>query len=178
MTYMRLINGQLAYHVKRKAEFFQFFHTRYNLYKQIYNYHVTKAIEYMIRDALLEANSFLQIERALDDPELYLTLTDGILDRIRSAPGLDRAKQILNRIDRRQFYKMKKSMSTEPTLSDLEGLVNPIVQKVQINYGLGEENPLTKIPFHNDSNEVFYLSEFEMILPSTFQETSYRIFSD
>jgi HD superfamily phosphohydrolase len=179
MNYMRLMDGQLVHHVKRRAELFQFFHTRYSLYKQIYNHHITKAIEYMLVDAIIEANPYLELEKTLNDIDLYLTLTDSILDRIKTAPGLERSKSLLKRIDKRQFYKLVKTLPEKPTAADLAGVEQPIVQQVTVNYGTGRLNPLTRVPFYDDSGQIFNLKDFEcrMLLPKRFEESEYRIFT-
>ena len=86
----------------------QLFHTRYSLFKQIYLHKATKAIEYMITDALAEAGiapcclgpltrtvvglTLLsccccrsdagwnrRISNAIDDPREYVKLTDFVL---------------------------------------------------------------------------------------------------
>lgn len=41
-----------------------------------------KAIEYMLCDALVEADSILGISKSIDNPEDYLQLNDTILNQI------------------------------------------------------------------------------------------------
>jgi len=43
---------------------------------QVYSHRVSKAVEFMITDALLAADPCLQISAAIEDPERYCQLTD------------------------------------------------------------------------------------------------------
>lgn len=178
-SYIKVIDGQIAYNIKRIPELYQFYHTRYNLYKQIYHHPTTKAVEYMLVDAIINANSLLKIEESLNDIEKYIELNDGILDRIRLS-NIDKSKQIIKKIDQRKFYKYIKTTINYPIPDELLNINRPLIQKLTINYGLGNQNPLLKIPLYSDDQDkqLFYLSENQcpLILPNCFQETSYRIF--
>ena len=52
----RVINGEVCYNQKVYQDLLQVFHTRYKLFKDTYTHRVCKAIDFMIVDALLEAN--------------------------------------------------------------------------------------------------------------------------
>lgn len=56
----RVINGQVCYNQKIYYELAQVFHTRYKLFKDTYTHRVCKAIDYMVVDALLLANSYFK----------------------------------------------------------------------------------------------------------------------
>jgi len=180
--YTKLFDNRLAYHVKRKSSIFQLFHSRYTLYRDICNHHISKAVEYMLVDALVEANGLLRLDRALEDPELYTALNDNVLDIIRTSTGEEyrSSKDLLRRIDQRKFYKMVGTLDHPPTSEDLAGIRDPIIHHMVVNYGLGKLNPLTRVPFFEDkSEEPFLLKEEDckMLLPSKFEEEQYRIFS-
>ena len=180
MTYTRPFAGRPHFHVKKKNELYQFFHTRYTLYKQIYNHHISKAIEYMIADALIAANPIIGLKQMVEDPELYINLNDSILDLIKTNPHpeLNQSRQILRRIDQRKFYKCVDSFDHYPSEKDLENFDKPIIQHLKIDYGTGDQNPMTLIPFYNDAGETFQLgpSECGMLMPQQFEEEEYRIF--
>ena len=53
------------------------------------NIKLGKAIDYMIRDALLEADSVLKISDSIDDANEYLKMDDTILNRIEFSNDLD-----------------------------------------------------------------------------------------
>lgn len=55
LLYSRVINDEICYHYKEVYNVYEMFHTRYTLFRQIYSHRVSKAIELMIVDALLEA---------------------------------------------------------------------------------------------------------------------------
>jgi hypothetical protein len=47
-----------------------------------YAFHLAKAVEYMITDALVAANPYLKMSDAISSPEDYLNLNDSILSII------------------------------------------------------------------------------------------------
>lgn len=48
----------------------------------VYTHPAAKAIEYMVVDALLEADPYLKLSEQIDDPSRYVLLTDSILEEI------------------------------------------------------------------------------------------------
>jgi HD superfamily phosphohydrolase len=85
MRFSRVIDDEICYHAKEVFNIYSLFHTRYNLFKQIYSHRVGKAIEYMVSDILLLADDYLKISARLDSPETYTYLTDSILLQIEGA---------------------------------------------------------------------------------------------
>lgn len=55
---------------------YQLFQTRYTLFKTVYTHRAGKAVEYMIRDALLEADRAWggKISAAIDRPQDFIRL--------------------------------------------------------------------------------------------------------
>ncbi len=76
-----------------------------------YTHKVAKAIEYMIVDAMVEANDAFQIVEKAQSPQSFLELDDSILKRIEYANPQDddsrlrKAKSVVERIRRRKLYK-------------------------------------------------------------------------
>lgn len=60
-VYSRVINNEICYHQKEVYNVYEMFHTRYTLFKQIYNHRVGKSIELMIVDAFMEASKYYLI---------------------------------------------------------------------------------------------------------------------
>jgi HD superfamily phosphohydrolase len=62
------------------------FHTRYSLHKQVYSHRVSKAIEYMICDALDAADQHLRISEIIHSPQEYASFlySSRCLSRFRS----------------------------------------------------------------------------------------------
>ncbi|RLM93598.1 hypothetical protein C2845_PM08G07390 [Panicum miliaceum] len=66
-----------------------------------------QAVELMLVDALIEANDYLGISLHANDPEDFWKLDDTIIKSIETAPNneLKKAKEIIQRIRRRELYK-------------------------------------------------------------------------
>lgn len=107
MDMCRVIDDQICYHEKEAYNVYQLFHTRFSLHKQVYTHRVSKAVEYMICDAMLEANSVLGISESIDDPQCYLRMTDAIVPTIEFStdPHLAKARSILSDVRHRRLYK-------------------------------------------------------------------------
>ncbi|XP_078310866.1 deoxynucleoside triphosphate triphosphohydrolase SAMHD1-like isoform X1 [Crassostrea virginica] len=107
-----------------KAEWFNLFdmfYTRFTIHRRACQHRVVTAVEMMIKDALLKADKKLMfppnadvekqkcLSQSVQDMDAYLWVTDDVFHRIRTLPGNDsevvEAKQILDRIDCRDFYK-------------------------------------------------------------------------
>ena len=78
----RVLDDQICYYHKEVYNIYELFNTRYSLFKRIYTHSVGKAIEYMLVDAMVLADKSLHISACIDDPELYLALTDSIVEKI------------------------------------------------------------------------------------------------
>lgn len=136
----RVIDGEICYNQRDVHTVFNLYQTRYKMYG-IYNhktreYSVTtvrwcthsvagKAIECMVVDALLAADSHLGISKRIEDPRQYLYLTDEIVLEIErsSAPELATAQAILRRIRIRDLYSIVDTVhlpwSMRPTIKSV-----------------------------------------------------------
>ncbi|KAF9446805.1 HD-domain/PDEase-like protein [Macrolepiota fuliginosa MF-IS2] len=103
----RVIDEQICYDIKDANQLYEICATRFKLHKMIYNHKAAKAIEYMIVDALLAAESHLHITECVFDPNKFIHLNDHLLGRIESssAPELERSRSIVRRIRDRDLYK-------------------------------------------------------------------------
>lgn len=74
--------------------------TRYKLFKECYSHRVCKAIDYMIVDALTEANPVFHFEQTINDPSRYVDVTDNYLTHIEGSrdPALATSRALLKRI--------------------------------------------------------------------------------
>ncbi len=72
IKFSRVIDNQICFHSKEVYNIYEMFHTRYSMHKLVYSHKVGKAVEYMISDALLEAEPYLQISKKIDDPNEYV----------------------------------------------------------------------------------------------------------
>ncbi|CAB5208884.1 unnamed protein product [Rhizophagus irregularis] len=173
------------------------------LFDQVYNHRVGKAIEYMLCDALVEADSILGISKSIDNPEDYLQLNDTILNQIEFSkePGLAKSREIINRIRTRKLYKFVDEYLVSDELKDhlTEQKINAreiiahqgendrleeddiIVDRLKLNYAMNDKNPVDYVKFYNQYNldETFNLtkSQVSYFVPEKYEEISIRIFA-
>ena len=84
----RVVDNQICYNQKEAYNLYEVFHVRYSLFKRVYTHKVGKAVEYMITDALIAADSVLGISSAVNDMKKYLYLDDTILNEIEKSKGI------------------------------------------------------------------------------------------
>ncbi|MEY3311197.1 MAG: hypothetical protein RL348_530, partial [Bacteroidota bacterium] len=84
----RVVDNQICYNQKEAYNLYEVFHVRYSLFKRVYTHKVGKAVEFMITDALLAADSVLGISSAVKDMKRYLLLDDTILNEIEKSKGI------------------------------------------------------------------------------------------
>ncbi|KAJ7499848.1 hypothetical protein FB451DRAFT_1206806 [Mycena latifolia] len=103
----RVIDNEICYDIKDVNQLHEICYTRFKLHKMIYNHKTAKAIEYMIVDALILADSVLKIADQIEIPKKFLYLTDDIMPRIESSddPDLEPAQAIFDRVRTRDLYK-------------------------------------------------------------------------
>ncbi|KAI7889852.1 uncharacterized protein EV154DRAFT_513101 [Mucor mucedo] len=201
--YSRVINNEICYHQKEVYNVYEMFHTRYTLFRQIYNHRVGKALELMIVDAFMAANDYMKIADSIDDPEAYLYMTDDIIRTIERSkcPELSESRRIVKNIRTRNLYKFVDEFLVPPELeahlnsdtltaqdiansqTDNAGLVahDIIVAFTKINYSMKERNPVDSIRFFSKFNdqESFNISKQKVsyMIPSKFQDINIRIFT-
>lgn len=183
----------LSFHEKRRPELLNFYHTRYNLFHQIYHHPTTKAVEYMIADAILESKDLIKISQALQDVEEYLKLDDSIYNWLR-CNGNSKSKMIIDRIQRRNFYPLVyRNIKPPPSIyTQQESGDHYIIDYVVDHYGQGARNPLESVPFYSTQGSNGICSStsingsfvatcqltrnFSTILPSQFESIEYRVY--
>lgn len=103
----RVIGDEIVYPHKHSYEVMKLFQARYELYKSIYNHLTVHSIEIILCDILMASHKVLyDFEQAIWDPEVYTHLTDNIIYEIKvsSDPRLQKAKDLIKRLNRREFY--------------------------------------------------------------------------
>jgi deoxynucleoside triphosphate triphosphohydrolase SAMHD1 len=109
----KIINGQILYSEKVKGNIQEFFHVRFNMYKDVYNHRTVRGIEFMIKDYLQihKVNEFISDESIDVDGcfDLFLAMDDNIIYRSRMFAETEtediKANMIINRINTRDIYK-------------------------------------------------------------------------
>jgi HD superfamily phosphohydrolase len=204
MNFSRVIDNQICYHAKEVFNIYELFHTRYTLFKQVYTHRAAKAIEYMIRDALIEADVAWdrRLSKAIESPEQYMTLTDCILKEIEISkePSLLKARDIVKSIRCRNLYRfVDEYIIPDDLTSHLPKIkaaditsFNPvanvmlepddlIVHDGKINYGYKDKNPVDNTRFFKSSDPTNSFSikknKVSYLIPSRFEERIVRVYS-
>ncbi|CAG8573429.1 11577_t:CDS:2 [Gigaspora margarita] len=206
MRFSYVTEDQIVYQHKECFNIYKIFHTQYTLYKKVYTHRVTRVINFMIRDALVEANPVYHFEDIINKPEEYIKLNDSILykieyeDRKELQKPLKKSKEIIEKIRNRKLYKfvnecfVPQDKKDQIIKKDLETLIasyrkgnnvslnkNDIIVDWQyLNYANGEKNPVEHIKFYKkDPNKLFSLDTNGIcyIFPKQYEETILCIFA-
>ena len=148
MENSKIINGQILYSEKVKGNIEEFFHVRFNMYKDVYNHRTVRGIEFMIKDYLQihKVNEFIS-NGSIDGDEcfdLFLAMDDNIIyrsngERPFTSPREEcpdsKANMIINRINTRDIYKSVGEIIV-PNTFEIEKLETDkiIIDVVNINY--------------------------------------------
>ncbi|XP_044479079.1 deoxynucleoside triphosphate triphosphohydrolase SAMHD1 homolog [Mangifera indica] len=202
MDTMRVLDDEICYRAKDYLTVHKLFYTRADLYRTVYTHPKVKAIELMIVDALLKANSFLEISSSIEDPSDYWKLDDTIIKTIEIAPDqeLKESRDLILRIRRRNLYqfcneyavpKDKLEHFKDVTAQDIVcsqkngGVIlkeeDVAVSNVRIDLTRGRSNPLERINFFKDydSEEKFTIPDDRIshLLPTCYQDMIVRVYS-
>lgn len=200
----RIIGGDICFMSKEAFNIYELFHSRFSLHKRVYQHRICHAVEYMIGDVLTAIDPYMKISEWANDVERYHLLTDSLFGTIKQDRDIrsDEARDILERLDRRQLYPMICEFIVDSeNLQQLESLTREefvscqsgstpaklqlqpddiIVHRSSINYGKGNNNPVSYVKFYSkhSSNQSFNIpkSEISALLPAHFQEHIVRIF--
>ncbi|EQC28644.1 hypothetical protein SDRG_13521 [Saprolegnia diclina VS20] len=190
---------------KLAEQLLKVFRTRFELHQAVYQHKVSRAVEYMICDALLEADALFKmkgtrISRAPLDMDAYQLLDDRILSHIECStdPRLAKSQAILRRISEKPLYKCigKTQITTHsqtksiPELKhEIAAMVSPpldvaqlILERNKVHYGQKEKDPLCNMRFFKKAATggatCYQLAPalYEMHCPKHFLECNLRLF--
>ncbi|WZN63982.1 deoxynucleoside triphosphate triphosphohydrolase [Chloropicon roscoffensis] len=187
MPFVRVIDDTICFKASEIWNIYEIFHTRASLHRRVYTHKVAKAIEYMIVDAMVEANNEFEILKKCQSPKTFIELDDSILKRIEFADpaddnaGLRKAKSIVDRIRRRKLYKYVNEYCV-PTerlpnwqkvkAEDVVGCqlknqahgveLKPddiVIQNLKIDWAMKDKNPVDHVYFFQNarSSEKFHI---------------------
>ncbi|XP_066289483.1 deoxynucleoside triphosphate triphosphohydrolase SAMHD1-like [Branchiostoma lanceolatum] len=196
---------QICYRDKEWLNVYDMFYTRACLHRQVYQHQAKVAVEMMITDALLEADRTpgednKKISGARKNMDAYTRLTDSIFHKILEGEGQGKARDILENLVTRKLYRLVGE--TEPgdlhlfpksEASIAEGifacalpeekkkitLEDIAVNKVKVNYGMGEKNPVDSVNFwtKDKPNEAEPPKEkLSQMLPANFADNFVRVY--
>jgi HD superfamily phosphohydrolase len=200
VRFSRVIDDEICFPAKEAFNLYELFHTRYSLFKQVYQHNVGKAIDFMICDALLEADPVMKISDAVFDPEEYIRLTDCVLKDIEVSrdPALSKAQAIIRRLRKRELYKLvdtillpkqveanMRKLTAEVLLSFAPAgcqltVSDLIVDHMSINYALKDRNPVDNVHFFTSDHphRKFKIPKEQVsnLIPDQFLERYIRIY--
>ncbi|KAE9620109.1 putative HD/PDEase domain-containing protein [Lupinus albus] len=198
---MRVMDNEICYRAKDYLTIHKLFATRADLYRTVYTHPKVKAMELMVVDALVQANSYLDISSHILNPSEYWKLDDTILKTIETAPiqELKEARELILRIRRRNLYQFcneyavpkdkvdnfKKVTAQDIVCSQSGGVTlkeeDVAVSNVKIDLTRGKHNPLESINFFKDyeSSEKFTIRDDRIshLLPTSYEDMIVRVYS-
>ncbi|CAC5368065.1 SAMHD1 [Mytilus coruscus] len=185
----------IAVRDKEEYNLYELFHTRIGLFRRAYYHKVTKAVEIMFTDVLVEANDHLlfknkcgkpvKMSEAWEHPEVYEKLTDSVFDEIlmKEDPDkkLEKAKELINNVYKRKLYSLvdetspvkkiergEKEKMEELLLQTTLSEDDFTVQKVTYSCGMGARNPITSVYFYTKDNDTDCFPRTKPKKPSLF----------
>lgn len=195
----RIIDNTICYNSKISLDIYNLFQQRYLMHKQFYNHKMGKAVEYMIRDILIESNSTFKIAESINDVSRFINFTDDIINTIKITENnnLKNAKSLINRLDTRNFYKFIDEYIIPKDISNNLDKIKPIdilsynssnidindiiVYDKKINYNYSDKNPVDNVYFYDNNNLEYKYKmpkdNISLLLPDVFEERIIRIYS-
>ena len=100
MNHSKIVNGEIVYSEKVKTSIDEFFRIRFIMYKEVYNHHTVRAIEYMMKDFIKGMDKIMCIKNMVEseDWEGFIRLNDSIIDSIYHY------KKMINHIHVRELW--------------------------------------------------------------------------
>jgi HD superfamily phosphohydrolase len=119
MQFSRVIGGEICSKYSEYMGLHELFHARASMHRAVYTHKKAKAVEFMVVDALVEADKALRFTDRIWDPAQFSRLDDSILETVENLEALGRvvhvededaaplaaAQAIIARLRRRQLYK-------------------------------------------------------------------------
>ena len=180
IKYAKVIDDKICFPLKCNYHILDLYHTRYKLFKQVYTHPCVRSIDYMILDLLNLANKRLGLTDNITDMKKFILLTDNIVDIINYG-GTDEEKRIIDDINRRKIYKLIGEITNKQLDNFKEYLREKnledhvIIDEVILNYSMNNKNPMNFIHFYK--NDEIIENNNIGILPDTFEEIFYRLYS-
>lgn len=183
----RVIDNEICYPDKMISSISNIFELRGRLHKEIYTHPVVYAVELMVLDMLRSME--MDWGKFLSDPELFLTLTDNIINYIPE--NNTEAIAIRQQIWERQLYKYIEHIQIP---KELHHQIDDIITEFYTNNSLIKDdviitpiyigypnNPVEKVKFYNskkDVNKSFAVDTKHMspLLPQNFEELTVRFY--
>jgi len=206
MSFMKVIDDKICFKASEVYNVYELFHTRASLHQKVYTHKKAKGVEYMVVDALAEADVVWnnEISNAIWDVKEFVKLDDTILKRIEwsKEPALQRGRDLVRRIRNRDLYCYVNEYSvpeedipnfkpvTEADITSCQGDnavpggLKPediVVHNMKIDYSMKNKNPVDSVNFFQEypDKHCFHIdkSKVSVLLPSAFMERKVRVYS-
>jgi HD superfamily phosphohydrolase len=204
--HMKVIDDQICFKSSEANNVYALFHSRASMHQSVYTHKKAKAVEYMVVDALVEADAAWnsRISNSIWDVKDFITMDDTLLKQIEHCPdqSLSKARDIVKRIRRRELYRFineytvpedqvvnfkpveAKDITTCQGSNSIPGGLKPddiIVQNLKIDYGKKARNPVDAVRFFHywddETSCTITKEQVSSLLPRTFVQRIVRVFS-
>jgi HD superfamily phosphohydrolase len=120
MQFSKVIGDEICYKYTEYMNLYELFHARALMHRSVYTHKKAKAIEFMVVDALLEADKALKFSENIWDASEFVSLDDNLLDYIENFDFYSKvfavsddsvmshirdSQKIIQRLRNRQLYK-------------------------------------------------------------------------
>eukprot|EP00854_Cymbomonas_tetramitiformis_P008007 gene8007-9517_t len=135
--FMRVIDDEICFKASEVGNIYELFHTRTSLHQRVYTHRKAKAIEFMVVDALLEADIAMNgaISQSVYNIEDFMTINDTILQKLEY-PNL-----------------VGKSDCDGRCSPACHGCASVIAQNLRIDYTKGGLNPVDYVHFYQNYDD-------------------------
>jgi HD superfamily phosphohydrolase len=196
----RVVENQLAWKISEITTIERMFFNRNDMHQRIYQHRVNQSFKAMVQDMLGEAETYLNIESALEDPEAFCKLDCRILYLIEMGRCGEEAQRIAQAMQMRRIYKCFGEVRLKPEndeglsysqrpnselvddIAEYAGIPADAIRvvKMQFRYGLDRNShPLRRIPFWKPGCDAIIrltAEDISCIVPAHFAETGVRVF--
>ena len=206
LSMIKVIDDKICFKASEVYNVYELFHTRASLHQKVYTHKKAKGVEYMVVDALAEADIVWnnEISNAIWSPQDFIKLDDTILKRIEWSrePGLQKGRDIVRRIRNRDLYTYvneytvpeidipnfkpvtEEDITTCQGDNKIPGGLKPsdiVVHNMKIDYSMKNKNPVDSVYFFQEygDQKCFHIdkSKVSVLLPSAFMERKVRVYS-
>ena len=84
MNHSKIVNDEIVYSEKVKTSIDEFFRIRFIMYKEVYNHHTVRSIEYMMKDFIKGMDKIMRISYMIENEDWssFIRLNDSIVEQI------------------------------------------------------------------------------------------------
>jgi HD superfamily phosphohydrolase len=189
----KVIDNIISYPKQLISDIINLFNTRHSMHRTIYGHKGVISIDYMLRDLLLELDTYIDCTRLITNLDVFIDFTDyDIISLARMYKDKNiKIKNILDKISHHQLYSLVFSKTIDKTDKEftLNNFLNEdlmvlehkfILHQSNIGYISGNKsNPLDNIFLYSTKNDDIVKlldSDLTKLMPDNFQETVIMIF--